>query len=93
MNETFEVSGKSVSLSIGILAPGETIFKGPFWIQFGHRNIVGTSIGVKEFSESHMAGIVTLREGWKLTKNKDDFDDLKDELADAIHARIRPLLV
>lgn len=93
VNETFDVCGKSVTIHIGILAAGESIFKGPFWIQYGHRNIVGTSIGVKEFSETHMAGVVTLREGWKLTKNKDDFDDLKDELAEAVHARIKHLLI
>lgn len=93
VHETFDVCGRSVTITIGILAPGESIFKGPFWVQYGHRNIVGSSIGVGDFSDSNMAGTITLKEGWKLTKNKDDFDDLKDELAPAIHERIKSMLI
>lgn len=93
IHDNFEVCGKGVSITIGLLAPGETIFKGPFWVQYGHRNIVNTAMGVNEFSDENLAGIVTLKDGWKLTKNKDDFDDLKDELSEAIHERIKPLLL
>lgn len=92
INETFDVCGKSVAIRIGLLAAGETIFRGPFWVQYEHRNIVDSSIGVGSYSDSHMAGTITLLDGWKLTKNKDDFDDLKEELAEAINLRIKPLL-
>lgn len=91
--ETFDVHGKQVTIRIGIMAPGERIFKGPFWVQYKHRNIVGSSIGVGEYSDDHLAGTIVLGDGWKLTKNKDDFDDHKEELADAINARIKPLLI
>ena len=91
--ETFDVCGKRVSINIGIMAAGEKIFRGPFWIQYGHRNIVHSSIGVNEYADEHLAGTIVLGDGWKLTKNKDDFDDHKDDLAAAIHERIKPLLV
>ncbi len=91
--DAFEVCGKQVKIEIGIMAPGERIYKAPFWVQYGHRNIVHSSIGVGEYDDEHLAGTITLGDGWKLTKNKDDFDDHKDELADAIHQRIKPLLL
>lgn len=93
VRESFEVCGKQVKIEIGMLAPGERIERGPFWIQYGHRNIVHSAIGVGEYSDEGLAGTIVLGEGWKLTKNKDDFDDHKDELAEAIYGRIKPLLV
>lgn len=90
--ETFEVCGKQVRINIGTLAAGEKIYRGPFWVQYGHRNIVNTGIGIGDYTEESFAGTIVLGEGWKLTKNKDDFDDHKDELHDAIHQRIKPLL-
>lgn len=93
VGDTFEVCGKQVSINVGIMAPGEKIFRGPFWVQYGHRNIVGSAVGCLEYDDEHLAGTITLGDGWKLTKNKDDFDDHKDELAQAINARIRPLLI
>lgn len=92
ITDTFNVAGKAVSVRIGIMAPDQRIFRGPFWIQYGHRNIIPTSLGICEFSESQMAGIITLGDGWKLTKNKDDFEDHKEELEREIHGRILPLL-
>lgn len=91
--DTLNVCGKQVHLNVGIMATGERIFRGPFWVQYGHRNIVGSSIGVGEYGDEHLAGTIVLGEGWKLTKNKDDFDDHKDELSVAIHDRIKPLLI
>lgn len=93
IRESFDVCGKRVTINIGIMASGERIFKGPFWVQYGHRNIVNSSIGVGSYSDEHLAGTITLGDGWRLTKNKDDFDDHKDELSAAIHDRIKPLLV
>lgn len=90
--DEFRVAGKSVGIRIGLMPQEQKIYRGPFWVQYGHRNIVGTSLGICEFSESQMAGTITLGEGWKLTKNKDDFEDHRDELEVEIHRRIRPLL-
>lgn len=88
----FEVDGKAVSIHIGILQDGSRMTPGPFWIQYGHRNVTHGSLGAGEYSTQRMAGVIVLGRGWALTKNKDDFAELKEELADAIYSRILPLL-
>lgn len=96
MNDTvrdeFEISGKKVSIEIGIVQDGYQMLNGPFWVQYGHRNIMKSHIGVGSYSDERMGGIIKLGSGWSLTKNKDDFDASKDDLADAIYDRIKFLL-
>lgn len=93
VRDSFDVGGKSVSIEIGIVADGHHMTNGPVWIQYRHRNIMRSHIGMGSFNDERIGGIVRLGEGWSLTKNKDDFDANKDELGDAIHSRIRMLLL
>lgn len=90
--DSFDVDGKQVSIDIGIVAENQTVHRGPFWIQYGHRIICNSSIGAGGYSTLRIAGVIVLGKGWSLTKNKDDLADFSDELADAIETRIKPLL-
>lgn len=92
ITETFDVNGKAVSIDIGVMGEGQKMDRGPFWILYGHRIISPSSIGAKHFSTLRIAGRITLGKGWSLAKNKDGISDLRDELEDAIHERIKPLL-
>jgi hypothetical protein len=89
----FEVNGKHVRLTAGIVPEGQRMKHGPMWIQYGHRNILGaTAIGCKGYSTERIGGVVALGKGWKLSDHKDDLTDHKDELDDAIYDRISGLL-
>lgn len=90
--ESFEIGGKSVSIDIGIMAEGERMERGPFWVIYGHRILRGSGIGAKGFSTLRIAGTITLGKGWAVTKNKDDLADYSVELEEGIHSRILPLL-
>lgn len=92
VRESFDVNGKRVDIHIGIIADGDRIEKGPFWIQHEHRNICSSSIGAKGFTLSRVGGVIHLGSGWKLTKNKDDLSDNREELDEEIHSRIKFLL-
>jgi hypothetical protein len=87
------VAGKPVDIEVGITQEGVRVFRGPFWIQYGHRIIDGSSIGAQGYSTDRLGGRIILGKGWALTKNKDDLADFSDELADAIAEAIKPLLV
>lgn len=93
VDETFDVGGKSVSISIGIVKDGYRMTNGPFWIVYGHRIIRHSTIGAGKYSTLRMGGRITLGKGWALTKNKDDLSEYSEELADAILSRIEPLLM
>lgn len=92
VTEQFDVDGKPVSIDIGIMADGQKLERGPFWIQYGHRIIRDASIGAKAYSTLRVAGMIVLGKGWSLSKNKDDLADYSEELGDAIHQRIKSLL-
>lgn len=93
IDDAFTVSGKSVSLRAGIIADGQRMVRGPFWIQYGHRNIAHKPIGCGSYSAERIGGIIKLAKGdWDLSVNKDDLTDYKEELADEIFARIEWML-
>lgn len=93
VTDEFDVSGKHVSIEIGIVGDGQKMTRGPYWIQYKHRNLASSHIGTGQgFSSSRMGGVIRLGEGFAITKNKDDFMDHNDELHDAIHSRIKFLL-
>lgn len=86
----FDIDGKHVAIHIGILPDGEKMpHGGPFWLQYGHRIIDATAIGVGQYSASRLGGTITLGKGWTLTKNKDDLSHRTDALGDAIFSRIK----
>lgn len=91
--ESFEVDGKQVHIDIGILPDGTTVDRGPFWLVYKHRVIErGTSRGVGSYSVRRIAGIITLGDGWRLSKHKDDLTDYEEELSEELFRRIEPVL-
>lgn len=92
VQESFDIDGKAVTINIGIVKDGHKMKSGPFWLSYGHRNILDSSIGANGWCTIRMGGTIALGKGWVLKKNKDDLSELKDELEEAIFERIRPLL-
>ncbi len=89
----FEVAGKLVKLHAGIVEPEHINRRAGFTFVLGHRVIMNSALGNKGLSVSRVAGIIELASGWSLTKNKTDISGGDDELADAIHERIREMLL
>lgn len=92
VNDEFEVDGKVVKIHIGLVQDGHSMPNGPLWYQHKHRTICKSYLGVHRYNNERIGGIVTLGSGWSLTKNKDDFDDNKEALGNAIENRCRMLL-
>ena len=92
VDDEFDVDGRHVSMHIGIVADVASKASGQFWLVYGHRVIAMTALGAGGYSTCGMAGRITLGQGWKLTRNKDDLGSHRDELAAAIFKRIEPLL-
>ena len=92
VEESFDIGGKRVSISIGIAQEGERISEPGFCLLYGHRLIRMTSTGTGDFSSSRMVGSIRLGDGWKVTPHKNDLSDYSDELEIEIHSRIRHLL-
>lgn len=92
VSDSFAVGGRSVSIEIGIMKPGEKHMFGPFWVEYRHRMIKDSSIGAAGRAIGKLAGRIVLGEGWTLSKNKDSLIDNEDDLAFEIHERIKHLL-
>lgn len=88
----FEIDGKKVSIDIGILPDGVKVKRGPFWLIHEHRIIDSTSLGAGQYGVRRIAGTVTIGDGWKLSKNKDDLTENQDRLGEAIFVRIEHIL-
>jgi hypothetical protein len=92
VRSTFEIDGKEVQIDIGILPEGVKMDRGPFWLQYKHRILGRSSIGIGQYSSLRIAGRIVLGDGWKLSKNKDDLTLHKERLNDAVFVRIEALL-
>jgi hypothetical protein len=92
VRSTFDIDGKAVQIDIGILPDGVKMDRGPLWLQYKHRILGRSSIGIGQYSSLRIAGRIILGEGWKLSKNKDDLTLNKDRLNDAIFVRIEGIL-
>lgn len=90
--EQFDIEGRKVEVTIGIIQDGHNATFDQFWLQYGHRNIRQTDIGSKGFNLSRVCGVIKLGDGWKLTKNKDDLSEFCEELEDQIFLRIQFML-
>lgn len=90
--DTFEVCGNEVAIRIGLLPEGKRSPYTGFALSYRHRVIEETTIGTGKYSASRVAGSITLGDGWMLTRNKDNFVDNREDLADAIFSRIERLL-
>lgn len=92
VDSEFDIDGKLVHIRIGILPEGVIMSRGPFWLSHGHRNITSTSLGVKGGTSQKLGGVITLGDGWRLSRHKDDLTENLDRLEDAIFCRIEPIL-
>lgn len=93
IQDTFQIKDKEVRINIGLIKPGTKLFDGPFCFAYKHRIIESSSLGSKGMSCQNIAGLVTLGDGWELSKNKDAITDCEDELESEIHNRIKHLLI
>lgn len=92
VRSSFEIDGKSVEIDIGILPEGVKMQRGPLWLQYKHRILGQSSIGIGEYSSLRIAGKIVLGEGWKLSKNKDDLTLHKDRLNQEVFVKIEHIL-
>lgn len=92
VSSSFDIDGKHVDINIGTLPPGVKMKFNPFWIQYRHRVIKDSFIGLNGRCIGKVAGTITLGEGWRLAKNKDELIDDSNALADAIYERIKHIL-
>lgn len=89
----FDIQGKGVKIEIGIVADGQEMKNGPFWLIREHRIVQSTSLGIKNgYGAKKIGGAIYLKEGWSLAKHKDSLMELVDELSDAIFERIEGVL-
>jgi len=94
VSDRFEVDGKGVSLTAGIIAGGGTDRKHGFTFSYGHRNIDNCAIGSGGHSTKHICGTIELSREWRLERNKTSLDDdSTDALADAIFARCKTIIL
>ena len=87
--DSFDIDGKTVSISIGIIPDGHRNTTRGLLYTYGHRVITEAALGTKEYSCSRLAGTVSLGKGWKLTPHKNGIGECTDTLEDAIFDRIQ----
>lgn len=89
----FDLQGKGVKIEIGIIADGQEMKNGPFWLIREHRIVQSTSLGIKNgYGAKRIGGAIYLKDGWSLARHKDSLMELVDELSDAIFERIEGVL-
>lgn len=93
VRDEFVVGSKRVAIDIGIVADGDMMKRGPFWITYKHRIIERAAIGANGYSTMRMGGVIRLLDGWTFSTNKDSLASCVEELEDAIHERIKMLLM
>ncbi len=93
IDQELTVDGKTIRVHCGLVADGETNHRQGLTYYHGHRTILGpTAEGCEGFSTARIAGVVELKSGWQLTKNKDNVNRSSDKLFAAVFSAIRPIL-
>lgn len=87
-----EVDGKRVSIHAGIVEIGHVNRRPGFAFVYGHRVIMNSSLGSNGFSTARVSGIIELKSGWTLSKNKTSLIDNDEALADAIYYELKDML-
>lgn len=85
------ISGKEYSVIAGVIPSGQENPSKGYNIAFEHRVICSTTEGTGEFNPSRFFAWVELGEGWRLTKHKDNLEDL-EELCGALYMNCLPAL-
>jgi hypothetical protein len=94
VKDLFQVDGKKVQLTAGVVAGDSTNLRKGFTFIHEHRVLLNSALGAKGRSVSRICGTVILGPEWKLGKNKDaiqDSDDTKQALEEAIYSRCEAL--
>lgn len=93
IEKVVDVEGKEVSIHVGLVASGEINLRPGFTYSHFHRVVIKNgSFGCKELVSDGVFGRIRLGEGWRLTKNKNDIDDHREQLAEAVFSVAYPLL-
>lgn len=87
------VGDKRARVFVGIVPEGVDNPKPGISYTHGFRVIIpATALGCGGYGCARLAGWVILEDGWRLTRNKDDISAHKEELADAVYARIKDVV-
>lgn len=94
------VDGKRIRVHVGIVPEGVRNPHPGINYAHGFRVIIPeTELGCGDYSSDRIAGWVLLEDdkddrvnGWKLTRNKDDISDYKEQLGEAVFGLIEPVL-
>ena len=93
IEDDIEVAGRRVHVKMGMVADGvQNTYQRGFAFERDYRVILESAIGAGEYSTSRIAARITLGNEWRLATNKDDFNEFKDEIGDAIFDRCGDLL-
>lgn len=93
VQDRFEINGKRVKLTAGIIPMDARTDRPGFSIAHGHRVITNSAFGSKGNSVSRICGIVELDSAWTLSKNKTDLVDADQHLLeDAIFERCKGII-
>lgn len=94
IEDEFNVEGKSVRISIGIVKEGHKNEKQGFIYHFAHRVLMVSAMGAGGYSVSRIAGLVHLGREWDIAKNKNGLtDESRDVLAEEIFDRSKDILM
>lgn len=90
---SFEVDGRKVHLLIGMIVEGGDHSRTGITYVYRHRVVkTNSNFGAGGFSVRKVCGIVTLGDGWELSKNKDDFARRETALEDAVFRHAKSVL-
>jgi hypothetical protein len=93
VDTTIVVHGRSARVHAGIVPVGTKNPRPGLAYSHGFRVIIPRSaFGCGDYSTQRIVGSVRLGEGWRLTKNKDDISEFKEELGDAVFAVLSGIL-
>jgi len=89
------VCGRRISVDVGIVPRGVLNPRMGLTYRYGWRvipGLSGTGFGCGSYNPTHIAGSVDLSSDWKLTTNKDDIAQFKDELGMEVEKICKPIL-
>jgi hypothetical protein len=88
-----EVDGRAAHVHVGVVREGVPNPRSGIHYTHRHRVIIpGSGLGCGDTSTSRIFGWVMLSEQWRLSKNKDEVTDHKEELGQAVYEFIKPIL-
>ena len=93
IDELVEIDGRKFHLHAGIVSADAVNSKPGFSIVYGHRVIGNSPVVDGKYSVGRIAGIITLKSGWSMTKNKEGLsDDDCDFLSSVVTAKCQEIL-